>query len=242
MALQAVILIPGQGSHAQQFYWSAHALKDRIYRSRAEIVKVQIAPPEGYNEKHQGLNRFQVKFVAQRGKTFALDRVDNLASLITISHAARQDGPIMGSGFQPWAAYDPFGADGNPYGGAGGDYGGSANGGSCSNETMSCTADAGPTPEKRREPFTIDMLRPEARRFWTRVGRALRADGKIIFLGCNVGQRSYIDHVANASGRTTFGPAEACSAADVETVLRLVKGIERGMTPPPMRRAQPVRR
>jgi hypothetical protein len=236
MALQAVILIPDQGSHTQQFFWSAHAIKDRIYRSRAEIVKVQIAPPQDYNARHQGLNRFQLKFVSQRGNTFTLNGLNNLASLITISHAGPQDGPIMGSGFQPWAAYDPFGADGNPYGGAGGDYGAGGNGGSCSPETMLCTA------EKRREPFTIDMLRPEARRFWTRVGHALRRDGKIIFLGCNVGHRSYIDHVANASGRTTFGPADTCSAADVETVLRLVKGIESGMTPPPMRRARPVLR
>jgi len=239
MGLQAVILIPNQGSHAQQFYWSARAIKDQAYRSRAEIVRVQIAPPATYDERHQGLNRFDVTFVTRRGKAFRLDEHRGLATLITISHAGPQDGPIMGSGVQPWAAYHPYGSDGNPYGG--GNHGGGGTGGSCSTETMSCAGDAGMTAAQRRA-FTIDMLRPEARAFWSRVGQALRADGKIIFLGCNVGQRSYIDHVANASGRTAFGPSEACSAADVQTVLRLVKSIERGMVPTPMRRARPVRR
>jgi hypothetical protein len=109
-------------------------------------------------------------------------------------------------------------------------------------ETMSCALELEPGADPPRRPFTFHALRPQAREFWTRVGQSLAADGKIVILGCNVGRGHYIQHVANASGRPTYGPATATAAADVDTVVRLVKAIERGIALEPMRRALPERR
>jgi hypothetical protein len=85
------------------------------------------------------------------------------------------------------------------------------------------------------------MLRPEARAFWKRIGGSLSPDGKFIFLGCNVGRRSYIDHVANASDRITFGPTESNAAGDRTTAVRLCRGIEQNLVLAPMRKATPER-
>jgi hypothetical protein len=243
MTLQAVILIPSTGSNAKQFFWSAWSLKKEVYRSRAEIVKVRVPVPHGYNVQYQGLNRYEVTFLKENEKPFSFDKHGDLSSIVIISHGGAYDGPIMGDGgVQPWAAYHPYGGDGNPWGGAGGTMVMSTGPVTCSTETMTCEAETSPSPGPQRRPFSIDMLRPEARTFWKTIGRSLTRKGQFIFLGCNVGRLSYIDHVANASDRTTFGPTASNAAGDRTTAVRLCRGIEQNLVPSPMRKATPQHR
>lgn len=242
MSIRAVIIVPSQGNHAQQFMWSARAVRSSVYGGRAIIVQTEVVPPKDRNPIFEGMNRYQVKLTTSRGKPFSFSNHSNLATMMTISHAATQDGPNLAAGiggFQPWAAYDPLGRDGNPWGGVTPGRG-SAAAATCSLETMSCSLDDA-TADPPRRPFTFSALRPNARAFWAEIGRSLAADGKIILVGCNLGTGRYIDHVANASGRPTYGAKAACSAADVKTVVRLVRGIERGLVFEPMRRAVPER-
>ena len=216
------------------------AVKSAVYGGRAIIVETEVTPPKNYNSTYQGLNNFVVKLKTEHGRAFSFGEHKNLATMMTISHSAATDGPNLsaGDGYQPWAAYDPLGRDGSPWGGA--RQSGAADGGdtSCSMETMSCAL---PGSEPPPRPFTFSALRPRAREFWSEVGRSLGADGKIILVGCNLGRGHYIDHVANASGRATYGAKAPFSAADVKTVVRVVKGIERGILFEPIRRATPER-
>jgi hypothetical protein len=240
MTARAVILVPSQGNHAQQFRWSARALRSSVYGGHAIIVDVEVIAPKDCNPTYQGLNNYQVKLRTEHGKTFSFADHRNLSSMLTISHAASGDGPNMAAGvggYQPWAAYDAFGRDGNPYGGAAGSSNAAA--AVCSMQTLSCQGD--PAADPPRRPFTFSALRPKAWAFWEEVGRSLRGDGKIILVGCNLGTGHYIDHVANASGHATYGASAPFSAADVKTVVRVVKGIERGIVFEPMRRATPER-
>jgi hypothetical protein len=242
MTIRAVILVPAQGHHAQQFQWSARAVKSSVYGGRAIIVSTEVTAPKDINPTYQGLNNYQVKLRTEHGKPFAFGDHRNVSTMLTISHAAAQDGPNLAAGvggYQPWAAYDPFGRDGNPYGGAGPDFETQASGVSCSTAAMACVLDAPPSTQPPRRPFAFRALRPAAQKFWSEVGRSLGAGGKIILVGCNLGRGQYIDQVANASGHPTYGANEACSAADVKTVVRLVKGIERGILFAPMRKATP---
>jgi len=240
MSLRAVILVPSQGHHAQQFHWSARALRSSVYGGHALVVNVEVVAPKDYNPTYQGLNNFQVKLRTDHGKPFSFADHRNLSSMLTISHAATGDGPNMAAGvggYQPWAAYDAFGRDGNPWGGAGGSAISSDAAAVCSSVTLSCQGDPDAGPPRR--PFTFSALRPKARAFWEEIGRSLRGDGKIILIGCNLGAGQYIDHVANASGHPTWGARAPFSAADVKTVVRVVKGIERGVAFEPMRKAMP---
>ncbi len=241
MSVRAVILVPSQGHHARQFYWSARAVRSSVYGGHAIVVETEVTAPKDRNPIYQGLNDYQVKLRTEHGKPFSFREHRNLSSMLTISHAASGDGPNLAAGvggYQPWAAYDAFGRDGNPYGGAGGSGSGGA-AAVCSMQTLSCQTDPG--ADLPRRPFTFSALRPKARSFWDEVGKSLSGDGKIILVGCNLGTGHYIDHVANASGHPTYGAQAACSAADVKTVVRLVKGIERGIVFEPMRRAMPER-
>jgi hypothetical protein len=242
MSVRAVILIPSQGHHAQQFRWSARALRSSVYGGHAIIVNTEVTAPKDYNPTYQGLNSYQVKLRTEHGKPFSFADHRNLSSMLTISHAASGDGPNMAAGvggYQPWAAYDAFGRDGNPYGGAGGSAVGSDAAAVCSMQTLSCATDPAADPPRRA--FTFSALRPKAWAFWKEIGQSLSGDGKIILVGCNLGTGHYIDHVANASGHPTYGAQAPFSAADVKTVVRVVKGIERGIAFEPMRRALPER-
>jgi hypothetical protein len=53
MTTRAVILIPAEGGHARQLYWSARALDDKVYRKRAEIVKAVVTPLKAFDAPHQ---------------------------------------------------------------------------------------------------------------------------------------------------------------------------------------------
>jgi hypothetical protein len=89
--------------------------------------------------------------------------------------------------------------------------------------------------------FWVEMFRPRAWNFWSSVGRSLVPEGKIILLGCNLGM-GYHEQVANASGRTTYGPIDQCAAGDATTAVRLVRGIERGEPATIIKRAEPAHR
>jgi hypothetical protein len=86
------------------------------------------------------------------------------------------------------------------------------------------------------------MLRPRSRKFWQAVGACLSTHGKIILLGCNYAQGSYIQHVANASGRVTYGSGTSLAAGDVTTVVGIVKDIEHDTLAEPMKKAEPENR
>jgi hypothetical protein len=209
MALRAVILVPSQGSHVEQFHWSARELKRAVYHSRAEIVDAEVGAAPTIFSEIVGDDSRPIRFVTEKGKPFSFRNHRHLRAVITISHAGPDDGPNLlygAGGYQPWQIYGKSAAD-NPYSAGG--------------------------------KFKVEMLRPKARDFWKDVGQAMAADGKIIMVGCNLGTNSYIDLVANASGRKTYGPSAACSAGDVKTVVRIVKTIEHGGVPPPMREAKP---
>jgi hypothetical protein len=104
-------------------------------------------------------------------------------------------------------------------------------------QTLSCE----PTPPPiRRASFTFSALRRRRGRSGRDRPESERRR-QIILVGCNLGTGHYIDHVANASGHPTYGAQAAFSAADVKTVARVVKGIERSIAFEPMRRALPER-
>jgi hypothetical protein len=207
MILRAVILVPSQGNHVEQFYWSARELKRAVYESRARIVKAEVgAAPSPFSEMI-GEDSRPVRFHTEKKKPFAFAEVRNLRSVLTISHAGTNDGPNLlygAGGYQPWQSYS---RDKSVYSAGG--------------------------------KFKVDMLRPKARAFWAEVGRAMAPEGRIIMLGCNLGTSAYIHHVANASARRTYGPTASFSAADVETVVTVVRQIEKGSIIPPMREAKP---
>jgi hypothetical protein len=209
MPIRAVIVVPSQGRHVEQFRWSALALKKSVYHSRAEIVSAEVGAAPTLASEIVGDDSRHVGFSTEKGKPFSFRNRRHLRAVITISHAGPDDGPNLlygAGGYQPWQIYGQLAID-NPYSGGG--------------------------------KFDVKMLRPKARAFWKEVGQAMAADGKIIMVGCRLGKNAYIDLVANASGRKTYGPTEACSAGDVKTVVRIVKTIEHGGVPPPMREAKP---
>lgn len=244
MTMRAVILIPSQGKHVQQFLWSARAVENAVYRGHALIVQIIVSHSGLRDPTFEGLNNYRVELKTERGKPFSFGDHHNLSTMMTISHGAALDGPNLAAGaggFQPWAAYDPFGRDGNPHGGAGGPTATAQRPVICSPEAMSCSLDLAIGAAPPRRPFVFSALRPRAREFWSRVGQSLDVNGKIVMLGCNLGRDRYIDHVANASMRPTYGPTTATAAADVNTVVRIVGDIERGLTPGSMRRAVPER-
>lgn len=210
MALRAVILVPSQGKHVQQFYWSARGLKDKVYMGRAEIVKVELGPAQAGIDPLRDYDDREIRFSTEKDQPFSFGNHRNLRSVVTISHAAPKDGPNLlygEGGNQPWGIYGRRATADNVYSGGG--------------------------------KFHVDMLRPRARDFWRGVGRSLAVDGKIIMLGCNLGLSFYLNHVANASDRKAYGPTSACSAADVNTVVGLVKKIEIGTIPAPMKEVRP---
>lgn len=210
MTRQAVILVPSQGKHVEQFYWSAHGLKDKVYRSRAEIVKVVLGSVKPGVDPLRDYDDREVRFLTENGKPFSFGDHRNLRSVLTISHAAPKDGPNLlygEGGNQPWGIYGRRATSANVYSAGG--------------------------------KFHVDMLRPRACDFWQGVGNSLAADGKIVMLGCNLGYSYYLNHVANASNRRAYGPTSAFSAADVDTVVAVVKNIELGTVPATMKEVKP---
>lgn len=101
-------------------------------------------------------------------------------------------------------------------------------------------------PGAHHQPWSRDttdnnQLSVEAKSFWTNVGKALRADGKIILLGCSMGKGDYDDLVASASGHTIYAANNSLGAGNKDVAIPTVRGIEKGRAPKIMNRvnAQP---
>jgi hypothetical protein len=75
--------------------------------------------------------------------------------------------------------------------------------------------------------------------FWQSVGRALRADGKIILLGCVMGAGAYAGNVATATGKQVYASTDLFAAGNAATALKYVRAIEKGRVPTPMKKFEP---
>jgi hypothetical protein len=83
------------------------------------------------------------------------------------------------------------------------------------------------------------QLSPAASAFWSLVGKAVRADGMIILLGCNVGRDEYALLVSELTKKNVYAPKDYCSAGNPPTALKQVKGIESQKLLTPMMRFTP---
>ena len=82
-------------------------------------------------------------------------------------------------------------------------------------------------------------LSVEGAKFWAAIGKALKAGGKIILLGCSMGEGLYGQAVANVSKRSTYASNGLFAAGDEPVALKYVKAIEKGLVIPPMKRFDP---
>jgi hypothetical protein len=228
MSAHAVIMIPAEGKDAGQFKWSALAVKDQVYKSKAIIVKVSVSLPDEFDDSMQ-FHRFPIKFKTEKGNTFRIENKRNLGSFVAIGHAGPADGPIFydkkGNQYQPWSHMAPLVYDENTktYRAWG--------------QTDSLLVPEPRFPLKR---YRYDALQPRARKFWSLVGASLKPKGKIILLGCNYGNKTYMDKVAVASLKATYGPDNSIAAADVKTAVAFVKSAERDQLDNGTRRATPL--
>lgn len=82
----------------------------------------------------------------------------------------------------------------------------------------------------------VEMLSVQGESFWKEVGRAIRAGGKIILVGCFMGSGVYASNVAAASGKTVYASTSLFGAGDVGTTVPYVRDIERGVVRSPMKK------
>jgi hypothetical protein len=86
-------------------------------------------------------------------------------------------------------------------------------------------------PVLLHQPWALDQndkskLSAEAEAFWKSVGKALKANGKIILLGCSMGAGNYDDLVTAASGRTVYAATDKIGAGDKSVAVPTVRKIE----------------
>ena len=96
MATNAVIIVSSQGKHVSMFARVANYLNRNLYKNKAKIVKTTVT------ESGQSL---AVTFSKLDGKPFSWTDVENISSILTISHGGLLDGPNLAygeSGYQPW--------------------------------------------------------------------------------------------------------------------------------------------
>jgi hypothetical protein len=82
-------------------------------------------------------------------------------------------------------------------------------------------------------------LSDPAQAFWTSVGSSLRADGKIILLGCAMGSGAYAANVAKAAGKRVFAATDEIGAGNSKSALMYVRSIEAGHAKKPMQGFKP---
>jgi hypothetical protein len=82
-------------------------------------------------------------------------------------------------------------------------------------------------------------LSDAAKAFWTSAGSSLRADGKIILLGCNMGSGAYAANVAKAAGKRVFAAKDEIGAGNSKSALMYVRSIEAGHAKKPMQGFKP---
>ena len=71
-------------------------------------------------------------------------------------------------------------------------------------------------------------LSDPAKAFWQGVGKTMRSDGKILLLGCFMGQGSYAGNVASVTGKQVFAATDLFGAGDSRVAVKTVKAIEKG--------------
>jgi hypothetical protein len=83
-------------------------------------------------------------------------------------------------------------------------------------------------------------LGPAAKEFWGRkVGSAMKENGKIILVGCFMGDGEYARNVAKEAGVKVFASTGLFAAANEDTTLKHVRAIERGSALRPMKGFDP---
>lgn len=96
MTTKAVIMVPSQGKHASMFKDVAKSLNRKVYAKEAIVVETTVRDVLGV---------LVVTFNKLDGKIFTWADVNNLDSVLTISHAGYCDGPNLAfgdGGQQPW--------------------------------------------------------------------------------------------------------------------------------------------
>ena len=79
-----------------------------------------------------------------------------------------------------------------------------------------------------------------AKEFWgLKVGKALKAGGKVILVGCFMGAGQYAKNVAKVAGVSVYAATGLFAAANTDTTLKHVKAIEAGRPLKPMVEAKP---
>lgn len=82
-------------------------------------------------------------------------------------------------------------------------------------------------------------LTSRAKNFWRQVSKATKGDGKLILLGCYMGEENYAQTIATLTGRTAYASKDAIAAANTEKSLMHVRSIEKGVVRPPMKQFTP---
>ena len=82
-------------------------------------------------------------------------------------------------------------------------------------------------------------LSDSATRFWTIIAGELKPTGKIILVGCYMGSMEYAADVAALTGRRVYASDGLFAAANVNTTVTHVRGIEKGTVTKPMKLFQP---
>ena len=100
MVKSVVIIIPSQGASIGAFLDSAEQLRNKVYGTKAIIVRTTVTPVG---------DRFRVTFAMLDGKAFSFDDAKDLTRVLTISHSFSGDGPNLSyhdGGYQPWGQND----------------------------------------------------------------------------------------------------------------------------------------
>ena len=78
----------------------------------------------------------------------------------------------------------------------------------------------------------LDLMSPgtlsqEGKAFWKRLGLRMQADGKIIFLGCNIAAASFARNVSRISGgKHVYASSHTFGAGDIQKVVPQIRNIE----------------
>ena len=98
---RTVIMVPTQGDHKERFLEAAQMVKNEVYNGNAIIVLATVKPgPE-------------IELRTSGGASFSWGFVNNLSSMLIISHGASGDGPNLafGDGHLPDEFHQPLGSE-----------------------------------------------------------------------------------------------------------------------------------
>jgi hypothetical protein len=122
---KVIIIIPSQGEDKNSFEAVALLLKKKVYRGNATIIKTRVTDLSGVAS---------VAFTTFNGHPFLWGITHNVSRVLTISHGAPVDGPILAISV-PEKERQPIAFPGRP---------GSAASGSCRAEWETVMSESGP--------------------------------------------------------------------------------------------------